>query len=182
MRQVSGNKPKPLKGRKNRAFARPVSELVGKVLEPVIARRTGMTMDLIAAWHSLLSEPLGNCSRPEKIQWPRRVSDEDPFKPATLVVACEGPQAVFLQHETGIIIEKVNTFFGFTAIDRIKIVQKPVRLHDNSDKQARAQKLDNGEAHRLEAILEEVDDDILREKLRRLGSGMILKQRRSDEN
>ncbi|MCB1418612.1 MAG: DUF721 domain-containing protein, partial [Notoacmeibacter sp.] len=66
-------------------------------------------------------------SRPERIVWPRRASDDDPFEPATLVVACEGFAALALQHETNEVIARVNAFLGFAAIGRVKIVQKPVR-------------------------------------------------------
>ena len=56
-----------------------------------------------------------------------RMHDDDPFEPAVLVVACEGAAALHLQHETGEIISRVNAFLGFSAIGRIRIVQKPVR-------------------------------------------------------
>ena len=52
--------------------------------------------------------------------------EDDPFEPATLVIACEGFAALHVQHETGEIIGRVNAFLGFNAIGRIRIVQKPV--------------------------------------------------------
>jgi len=68
---------------------RSVSEIIGKVLEPVLARRTGMTLDLIKAWPEIVGEEFRETTRPEKINWPRRAHEDDPFKPAVLVVACE---------------------------------------------------------------------------------------------
>ena len=74
----------------NRRGAQPVSDLVSKLLDPVIERRAGMTTDLIASWEEIVGARHAALSRPEKLNWPRQASDDDPFEPATLVVACDG--------------------------------------------------------------------------------------------
>ncbi|MCG6859589.1 MAG: DciA family protein [Salaquimonas sp.] len=152
--------------------ARPVADFAGKVLEPVIARRAGMNLDLLAAWPDIVGPPHGDYTKPEKINWPRRASDDDPFEPGTLVVACDGARAVLFQHETDQCVERVNSFFGFRAIARIRIVQKPVtRLAAPSRRQlpepgpqARA---------RLDAIVAAIEDEELRKRLEKLGRGVF---------
>ena len=64
------------------------------------------------------------------------MGDDDPFEPAVLVVACEGAAALHLQHETSEIIGRVNAFLGFSAIGRIRIVQKPVTRVSHKPKPA----------------------------------------------
>lgn len=164
------------KTRRNRSPAKSVSELVGGILEPIIAKRAGMTLSLINAWSDIIGLPLGKHSRPEKILWPRRAHDDDPFQAATLVVACDGAQAIFFQHETDAIIERVNTFLGFAAIDRIKIQQKPVSDLPLEKEQA-AKELTGEEKKRLDEILSNISDDKLRNKLAKLGEGIIMRQR-----
>ena len=39
----------------------------------------------------------------------------------------EGPVALEIQHLSGVIIEKVNRFFGWRAVGRIQIRQAPLR-------------------------------------------------------
>jgi len=160
-----------------RSGARNVGELVGGILAPIIARRAGMTLDLMAAWPDLIGGPLGKSSRPDKILWPRRISDDDPFEPATLIVACEGPQAIFLQHELGTVLEKVNTFFGFQAIRRIKIEQKPVFAKTRSGDPIQPPELTKEEKDRLAELLSDIDDDALKTRLAELGRGIFLRQR-----
>ena len=58
--------------------------------------------------------------------WPRRVHEDDP-EPATLVLRVEGPVALEIQHLSGVIIERVNRFFGWRAVGRIQIRQAPLR-------------------------------------------------------
>ena len=110
----------------NRETGQSVADLLGKVLEPVLARRTGMRLDLMRAGPELAGPEFCDLSRPEKINWPRQVHEDDAFRPATLVVACEASAALFLQHSQKEILDRVNLFFGFDAISRIQIVQKPV--------------------------------------------------------
>ena len=154
---------------------RSVSEIVGKVLEPVLARRTGMTLDLIKAWPDLVGEEFRKTTRPEKINWPRRAHEDDPFKPAILVVACENSAALFFQHEQAAILERVNVFFGFEAIGRITILQKAV-VKTKLDKKDKSAKVTKNDELRLAAILEEIDDPDLKETLAKLGRGVLSRQ------
>ncbi|PCI04693.1 MAG: hypothetical protein COB78_07875 [Hyphomicrobiales bacterium] len=157
-----------------------MSELVGGILEPIIAKRAGMTLSLMNAWADIIGGQLGKHSRPEKILWPRRAHDDDPFQPATLVVACDGAQAIFFQHETDAIIERVNTFFGFNAISRIKIQQKPVASYSPEKASEASKELNEAEKQRLTEMVGNVEDDELRQKLTKLGEGIILRQRDED--
>ncbi|TIR06044.1 MAG: DUF721 domain-containing protein, partial [Mesorhizobium sp.] len=100
----------------------PVSDLATQILDPVLRKRAGMSIGLVQSWEEIAGPRLASRSRPEKIQWPRRMHEDDPFEPAVLVIACEGMAALHLQHETGEIINRVNAFLGFNAIGRIRIV------------------------------------------------------------
>ncbi len=103
-----------------------VSDLATEILDPVLRKRAGISIGLVQSWEEIAGPRLAERSRPEKIQWPRRMHEDDPFEPAVLVVACEGSAALYLQHETTEIIGRVNAFLGFAAIGRIRIVQKPL--------------------------------------------------------
>lgn len=156
----------------------PVAELASRVLAPVVARRAGMNLDLLAAWPDIVGPPHGEYTRPEKIVWPRRASDDDPFEPGTLVVACDGARAVLFQHEADQCLERVNAFFGFAAIARIRLVQKPVRP-PFARRRAAPPRLDAEAAGRLNAIIDAVEDEGLRSRLERLGRGVFARRRES---
>jgi len=169
---------KNTKKRVKRFEPRSVSEIIGKVLEPVLARRSGMTLDLIKAWPELVGEEFRETTRPEKINWPRRANEDDPFKPAVLVVACENSAALFFQHEQAAILERINVFFGFEAIGRVTILQKQVMASSDkkkSNKPALSSKFTNEEEIRLASILDEIDDPKLKETLTKLGRGVFAK-------
>lgn len=161
---------------RKRPPARQVSEFVGKIIEPVLARRSGMTIDLLNAWPELVGEEYCDFTRPEKINWPNRANEDDPFKPGILIVACDGSRALYFQHDLSRICERVNVFFGFAAIAKLKIVQKPVqklRVHKSNDRREVAVRLDETRQTRLNAILDHVSDPDLRKRLEKLGLGVM---------
>jgi len=157
--------------------ARSVTEILGDVLEPVLARKTGMKLDLIRAWAELAGPDYKTTTRPEKIDWPRKRNEDDPFEPGVLIVACEPSAALFFQHEQGQIIERVNLFFGFEAIKRLRILQKPVLQTDAESKGTKSQEISSNDQQKLQELLHDIDDPDIREKLSRLGEGVLTRKR-----
>jgi len=149
-----------------------VSDLATAILDPVLRRRAGISIGLVQSWDDIVGPRLGRGSRPEKIQWPRRLSDDDPFEPAVLVIACEGLAALHIQHETGEIISRVNAFLGFSAIGRIRIVQKPV-IAEKPRERPVLRPLAADEKARVERSVGKIEDDGLRASLERLGASVI---------
>ncbi|TPM35030.1 DUF721 domain-containing protein [Mesorhizobium sp. B2-3-4] len=150
----------------------PVSDLATEILDPVLRKRAGISIGLVQSWEEIAGPRLANHSRPEKIQWPRRLHEDDPFEPAVLVIACEGMAALHLQHETGEIINRVNAFLGFTAIGRIRIVQKPVTSGKARPKPV-LRALSEAEKAKLSNTVGLIEDDGLRASLERLGATIL---------
>jgi hypothetical protein len=158
------------KGHQNNPVA--VSDLATAILDPVLRRRAGISIGLVQSWEEIVGPRLAKNSRPEKIQWPRRMSDDDPFEPAVLVIACDGMAALHLQHETGEIIGRVNAFLGFSAIGRVRLVQKPV-TRPPSDPKPVPRALSQDEKARLARTVDKIEDDGLRASLERLGATVV---------
>lgn len=146
----------------------PVSDLASTILDPVLRKRAGMSIGLVQSWDEIAGPALSRHTLPEKIAWPRRMNEDDPFQPATLVIACEGFAALRVQHETGEIIGRVNAFLGFNAIGRIKIVQKPVRKTAQPPK-PRLRPVSAAEQAKIAKTVGGVEDESLRASLERLG-------------
>lgn len=150
----------------------PVSDVATGILDPVLRKRAGMSVGLVQSWEEIVGPRLATASRPEKIQWPRRLNEEDPFEPATLVIACEGMAALHLQHQTGEIVSRVNAFLGFNAIGRVRIVQKPLSGQHKPPRPTPRQ-LSGAERARLAEVVAPLEDDGLRTSLERLGASIL---------
>jgi hypothetical protein len=155
----------------------PVSDLVSQVLDPVMRKRAGLSIGLIQSWEEIVGPRIAAKSRPEKLQWPRRVSEDEAFRPAVLVVACEGLAALHLQHETGEVIGRVNSFLGFEAIDRIRIVQKPVAAPERALRR-KPRPVSPSERSAIEGKVRLIEDEGLRASLERLGEAVVGTRRR----
>lgn len=153
-----------------------LADLMSNVLEDVVARKSGMTLDMIAAWDEIAGPNYAHCTKAEKIVWPRRSSDLDPFEPGMLVVACDDAKAVFFQHESGQVIERLNQFFGFEAVAKIKIVQKPIK-QATKVRHKIPDKLDDEKEAKLDGVLHHITDPVLREKIAKFGRGVMNKRK-----
>lgn len=156
---------------------KPLAATAMDILDPVLRKRTGINLSLIQNWEAIIGEQLASQSRPLKILWPRRASDNDPFEPATLVIACQGFSAMKIQHETGEIISRVNSFLGFAAINRIRIEQKPVQTTNQKVKKRPVQLAPSVEKQITE-MTADVEDDGLRKALERLGKNIAAEKLR----
>jgi hypothetical protein len=152
--------------------AKPVSDLSVEILDPVLRRRAGISVGLVQSWEEIVGARTAAQSRPEKILWPRRAHEDDPFQPATIVIACEARAALHLQHEAGEIISRINGFLGYPAINRLRLVQKPVALAQRKMKPP-LRVLDQGKQAQLDAQLADVEDEGLRAALARLGQTVL---------
>ncbi|WP_321342543.1 DciA family protein [Breoghania sp.] len=153
-----------------RRAAKPLADLIGGVLEPACRKRGFATADLISLWPDIVGDRYGRTTQPEALHWPRRRDGggEALPEPATLVIRCDGPSALFLQHELPQIIQRINMFFGWAAVGRIKIVQRPLkRQPERAIPTQRA--LSDLEEAELKRQLEEVEDTPLRAALAKLG-------------
>jgi len=147
-----------------------LSELVGRALDPVIARRGFATAELLAAWSDIVGARYADCSRPEKIVWPRGAANEG--APGVLIVAIEGPRALLLQHEVDQIVQRVNAFIGHGAINKVKIVQGSVKSRRAPVIQAPGP-IGPREESSLAALLSGLDGEKLYAALDRLGRAVL---------
>lgn len=151
-----------------------ISDVANGLIDPILAKRAGINTMLLGAWDDIAGPDFAGYTKPEKLAWQRgagEASDGTGFVPGQLTIACDGARALFLAHAQGELIQRVNGFFGFAAIDRIRIVQKPVSA--NRPVRRGLPVLAANEQKKLTGLLGEIEDDRLRAALERLGRGVI---------
>ena len=159
-------------GKRQGRYPVPLGDVATAILDPVMRKRAGMSTALVQCWDEIAGEMLAARTRPERIAWPRRAGEDDPFEPATLVIACEGTMALRLQHQTAEIIGRANAFLGFAAIGRIRIVQKPVAPVGRAQRPALRALTENETEHVASAVAP-IADEALRASLERLGRSVM---------
>ncbi len=151
---------------KSRRPAMPLATMIGRILDPVTAKRGFTTADLLTAWDDVVGPRYAGHTQPEKLAWPRGKEGQ-----AVLTVRVDGARALLLQHETGQFIERINAFLGYAAIGQIRIVQRPLEVPARTAPPP-LPPLSPDQAAGLDAALSGIDDD-LAEALRALGHGVL---------
>lgn len=162
---------------RRRRDAAPVADLVAVLMDPILKKKAGMTTGLIAAWPELVGPRLADVTRPEKLQWPAKRRPGEGMEPAVLVVACEASAALRLQHQTTELLDRLNAFFGFRAVERVKIVQKTVKEWRPSRK-PETRPLTDAQRAQVQAMVERVEDPKLKQALAEFAASMLGRVRR----
>jgi hypothetical protein len=163
----------------SRSFAKPLRDLLSKVVGETFKRRGFASAELVTRWTEIVGVEIAAHSEPIKIQWMRPVSPSHPSpasgqgsewgqEPGTLILRVEGPAAVEIQHLANVICERVNRFVGWRAVERIALRQAPLR---NAWRQP-VPTADPAAAARIAASLPEIADDELKQALARLGAAV----------
>jgi hypothetical protein len=152
----------------SRSFPRPLSEFTGAALSEALKRQGFASAEIVARWSEIAGPDIAANSEPIKINWPR-TQDETAPEPATLVLRVEGPAAIEIQHQSALILERVNRFFGWRAIGRLALRQAPLRRREPPAKPAPS---DTAAASRIAAGLPQIEDEDLRQALGRLGAAV----------
>jgi hypothetical protein len=150
-----------------KTYPRPLRDLLDRCLGEAFARQGFASTDIVTRWPDIVGAEIAAHAEPIKLQWPR--GDADGGEPATLVLRVQGPAAIEVQHLSGVILERVNRFFGWRAVKRIALRQAPltrgVTRHVPSPPDAQA-------VAAVAASLPDVTDESLRAALARLGAAV----------
>ena len=157
-----------------------IAEAANGLIDPVLQRKAGINTALISVWDEIAGADFADCSRPEKITWPRRNAERQGeaggMEPGVLTIACEGARALFLSHAQGELIQRINGFFGFPAIRQIRIVQKPVA--PAAPPRRRLKPLSSAEKSHLSELTSGIESERLKAAIERLGKGVYGSRKR----
>ena len=94
--------------------ARSAGELVGAAGDQSFRRFGFVQGSIVSRWAEIVGERYAKVSSPESIRFPAGAKAG-----GVLTLLVEGAHAPLIQHLTPMIIERVNRFFGYAAINRI---------------------------------------------------------------
>ncbi len=102
--------------------ARAAGELVGSISGVAFKRFGFIQGAVVSRWAEIVGERYAKVSTPESIRFPagRKAG-------GTLTLTVEGAHAPLMQHLTPLIVDRVNRFFGYAAIDKIAFRQGRVQ-------------------------------------------------------
>ncbi len=112
-----------------RGHARAAGDLVGDIAGVSFKRFGFVQSAVVSRWAEIVGDRYATVSTPESVRFPQGKKSG-----GTLTLTVVGAHAPLMQHLTPLIVERVNRFFGYAAIDkiafrqgRVDTVKRPVR-------------------------------------------------------
>ncbi|HWA61421.1 MAG TPA: DciA family protein [Caulobacteraceae bacterium] len=159
------SRPPPAAGRNLAAVVRQLDERFGQGAEGLKAR-----------WTEIVGEILARRTEPNRLVKPRGGG------PASLEIRVEGPSAALIQHQSSDIIARVNLLLGAGAVDKLRIVQGPLRGARRPEPPALAVRrrskapLDAAAERQLAESLADIAEGPVKQALARLGREVMRRE------
>jgi hypothetical protein len=123
MAKSGGDKKKGAAEPRRAMRARSVSDMLPEVGGAAFRRFGFVQSSVVSRWREIVGERYARVSSPESIRFP-------PGKRSAgiLNLVVEGAHAPMMQHVAPVIVERVNRFFGYNAVERVAFKQGSVKV------------------------------------------------------
>jgi hypothetical protein len=152
---------------------------VGQLIGPLARRRGTATARLAAEWPTIVGAEIARQSFPERLAGgsgrvaPGNVRMRQKTSGGgTLRLRVDGPLALELQHMAPQLMERINGYFGYTAVSRLQIVQGPLPFRPPVARPV-PRLLDRSRSRALQEKVAPIGDSALRQALERLGKAIL---------
>ncbi|MFQ5765938.1 MAG: DUF721 domain-containing protein, partial [Rhodospirillales bacterium] len=163
---------KPAGRRRRGGGPRALAQSLSAVTRPLFGKRGFADGAILDDWRAIAGAHLARHSLPEKVSPGPKDGDG-----GTLHLRIEnGSIATELQHLEPLLVERINGYFGFKAVGRLKITQGPLPQAPESPPPSTRPLAAAEEAGLAESLMD-VDDPALRDALAELGRAVIGRRR-----
>ena len=147
---------------------RSLSNFVQNITKNVIRKHGFATAKIIFDWEIIVGPELAKYTTPVKVSYPTNKNSSGTLHIKT--ISAQSPIIQQMQHE---IIEKIATYFGFRAVEKIKLIQTHDLPEDDEEKPI---PLKAEDLSALDKSVSEVEDKELQDILKRIGTRILEKK------
>ena len=141
-----------------------LGSLLPKVARPVLGRHGLAAGGIVADWPSIVGVQLAECCVPMRLAFPPGERSA-----GTLHLRVQGSLALELQHLEPVVLERINSYFGYRAVVRLRIQQGPVPRPVRRREPAAP---GNREDPAIDALVDGIGDEELRRRLGQFGRAL----------
>jgi hypothetical protein len=157
--------------RARKPWSQPLADLVAPCLQPAAGRHGFGEADILLFWPDIVGARLAERCQPLRLKWPPRASHRTAQGAATLIVRVESAFAIELQHQEGVVVERVNAHVGWRCVERLALRQAPLVTRRSG--KFSVPPPDEAAVARARSVTADVADEGLRDALTRLGSRVL---------
>ena len=160
-----------------RIAARSIGTFVPKLTRTAFEKFGFSTAALLTDWAQIVGPQLAQTTTPDRIRWPKSVEQDmaggrtGARSGATLHLSVDPARALDVQYKTSLIIDRINSYFGYRAVADLRIVQARIAMTPQPVARARP-----AVAVTPDPVLKSIADDNLRAALERMQQGMMARR------
>jgi len=154
------------RGEERRGAVRALAAEVPRIAGLALGKYGFGEAQLVTQWEAVIGAELAAKLAPDRLSFSRGER-----RNGTLRLRVASAFAIEAQHLEPVIIERINGFFGYSAVGRIVLVHGP--MPQPAPAAPRLRPLDSREKQALDQRLEAIADPDLRAALGRLGAAVI---------
>ena len=164
-------KPKdelPKEAQSKRTFVtQALGKSISKLTQVSFSKRGFADGEILHQWPTIVGEMLGKASHPDKVVYPKGLNGNGTLQ---LRVGNSG-LALDIQHMEPMILDRINSHFGYRAISRIKIIQAPLPTQKEKPNY-KPRVLTEAEKKTIDQQLSTIGDPKLKKALENLGESV----------
>lgn len=155
---------------------------LSKTMMPLVKQLLGarglMEIELLSNWKNIVGENLAQFCLPQKIAFRK---DERTDGCLTISVVSGAFAMEIKQNETRI-LEKINTYFGYKAVSKLKILQngnpEDFLISKKNSDNLKKSLVSETEENYITELVKDVEDSALRQTLTNLGAAVIARHKK----
>ncbi|MBN9531087.1 MAG: DUF721 domain-containing protein [Alphaproteobacteria bacterium] len=145
---------------------RKLARFLTRLTKPAFKARGFFAGAVLTRWPEVVGAELARMSAPERLHFPKGAAAN-----ATLTLRVAPGYAPDIQHLEPLIVERINVFYGFHAVGRLKLVHGPLPVPPPKPVSSSVP-LDSAAEERLIAMTAGIADPGLRAQMQRLGRSL----------
>lgn len=152
---------------------RALGSLIEQSSHPALNNRGYVQPEIISLWEEIVTPRLAKETVPQKLTFPRGRRSG-----GTLRIRAPAPLATELQHKEPILLERINSFFGYKAVEKVTIIHSNSLDAAPGHRHTKIRPLDFETIQKIESMTLNIKHGELREALTALGK--TLKSRENE--
>lgn len=146
---------------------RALAAVLPKVAAPALRKRGFAAAEIVTRWPEIAGEEMAAGSAPDQLSFPK--GDR---QGGTLYITASGSVALQIQHQEPSILQRINTYFGYSAVARLSISQTSFRSKPVKTDTPVTPEPGPDQIARIESETSVISEPDLRQALHKLGEAV----------
>jgi hypothetical protein len=124
----------PDQRRKTNSYVRAAGSFVPKIAAKAFEKFGFHSAEIMTDWARIIGADIAKYTEPERLKWPRTYSSSETLadgrdaRPGgTLILRVDPSHALEVEYKATEIMDRINRYFGYRAIETLKIIQAPLK-------------------------------------------------------